>query len=416
MATGQAKQHGMKILGIETSCDETAVCLIEAEGDLGADFRFRILGNALNSQASAHAAYGGVFPNLARGEHEKNLVPLLGSVLEMSRCHLDIEGAGEKQNMSRCHLDMRKILEREPELYNQLVKFLKESARPDIDTIAVTVGPGLEPALWTGINLARALASAWKVPIVAVNHMEGHILIALASDDESDREKGKGNSLHFTKTYSLRPITFPLLSLLISGGHTELILSKEFGQYDVIGETRDDAVGEAFDKVARLLGLPYPGGPHISRLAESARKSYEVSPHRILPRPMLHDPSFDFSFSGLKTAVRRLVEGRALSESDRAAIAREFEDAATDVLFDKTRRAVEEFGVKTLVVGGGVSANANIRKRLGALTRSGCAVFFPAPEYATDNAVMIALAGYFHAMKKEFADPANMKADGNLRL
>ncbi len=403
----------MRILGIETSCDETAVCLIEAGSDLprvdagkagfGPSFKWKTLGNALISQAAMHAEFGGVFPNLAKREHAKNLVPLLVQALK-SEPSSATETSFEADKLA-------KLLEREPELLAQLVPFLEKNGKPDIDAIAVTYGPGLEPALWVGINFAKALSLAWDVPIVAVNHMEGHIVMSLMSHpDTSQKSKVSG--------CEMESFEFPILALLISGGHTELVLSKEFGQYELIGQTRDDAAGEAFDKVARLLGLGYPGGPEISRLAAEAR-SLGLAANFKLPRPMQNEDTFDFSFSGLKTAVRRLVDGKELSEDEKKKIAREFEDAVADVLVAKTLRAVEELGAATVVVGGGVSANTYIRARLAeALEKDNnlAKLLIPPPELATDNALMIGLAGYFHALKKEFADPATLSAKGNLQL
>src|SRR3990167_1734755 len=232
----------MRILAIETSCDETGVCIIEAEGAFGAGFSYTILGNALLSQTETHAPYGGVFPNLARREHEKNLVPLLEKAL--SEAGLYCQG-------DTLTVDVEKILEREPELRRQLILFLTSNGKPDVDAIAVTPGPGLEPALWVGVNFAKALAAAWKLPIVPVNHMEGHIILSAMSVEE----------INNNQISEIKKFKFPLLSLLISGGHTELVLSKEWMTYELLGQTRDDAVGEAFDKVARLLGLPYPCGP-----------------------------------------------------------------------------------------------------------------------------------------------------------
>jgi N6-L-threonylcarbamoyladenine synthase len=238
--------HGMKLLGIETSCDETAVCIIAAEGNFGAEFRYNILGNALLSQATLHAKFGGVFPNLAKREHAKNLVPILKEALGQA-------GELRLDQSSPATASLKALLVREPELLEQLEAFLQTHAKPDVDAIAVTAGPGLEPALWVGINFAKALSFAWNIPIVAANHMEGHIVLSMMGKER------------------LAPFEFPALALLISGGHTELVLSKEFGTYQPIGQTRDDAAGEAFDKVARMLELPYPGGPEISRLAEEAR-------------------------------------------------------------------------------------------------------------------------------------------------
>lgn len=381
----------MRILGIETSCDETAVCIIEASGAFDANFEFTVLGNALISQTSVHAPYGGVFPNLAKREHEKNLVPLL----ERALTEAGLLKSGSTDS------DFSKILAREAELLSQLSEFIKNRAKPEIDAIAVTYGPGLEPALWVGINFARALSAAWNVPIVPVNHMEGHIVLSAMNNKE------------------LAKFKFPLLSLLISGGHTELVLSRDWMQYELIGHTRDDAVGEAFDKVARLLALPYPGGPEISKLAEAARENPSFASSISLPRPMIDSDDYDFSFAGLKTAVRRIVEKSTLSDVLKSEVALEFENACAEVLVAKTVRAIEEFGVETVLVGGGVSANTHIRRELvrtikdyGLATK----LLIPPTDLATDNALMIALAGYFRAIRKEFAEPETMRANGNLKL
>lgn len=387
----------MRILGIETSCDETAVCLLEADGDFGADFKSRILGNALASQAAKHAEYGGVFPNLAKREHQKNLVPIL---------ELALKEAGELKDakVSVPEKELIALLEQNIELGTFLIPFLKTHAAPKIDAIAVTYGPGLEPALWVGVNFARALSSVWNVPIVAVNHMEGHIMISMIDL--------RGQSLR-----KLAEFDFPAIALLISGGHTELVLMKKWMQYEIIGKTRDDAVGEAFDKVARMLGLPYPGGPHVSRLAKEARDAkLEAGPK--LPRPMMDSDDLDFSFSGLKTAVLRIVEEHApVSDELKKRICREFEDAAAEVLVEKTLRAVDTHSASTVVVGGGVSANKHIKavlkERLG---KKGIQFLVSKPEFATDNAVMIALAGYFHALKKEFTEHDSLRANGSLVL
>jgi len=390
----------MRILGIETSCDETAVCLIEANGDFlgragGSDFSFKILGNALSSQAALHAQYGGVFPNLAKREHAKNLVPMLEKCLSEA-------AALKKYTGLPCVFDgLEELLIREKELLAQLVPFLETHEKPNIDAIAVTHGPGLEPALWVGVNFAKALSAVWNVPIVAVNHMEGHIVLSMM-------QKGQ-----------LAEFEFPVLALLISGGHTELVVMHEFGKYQLVGQTRDDAAGEAFDKVARMLGLPYPGGPEISKLATAAREQ-DVRSETKLPRPMLHEDNLDFSFSGLKTAVRKIVDASPdMSPDDKKKLAREFEDTVADVLVAKTLRAIDEFGANTLVVGGGVSANTYIRERLAeTLADEGniAKLLIPPPELATDNAIMIALAGYFHAARKDFTDQQNLSAKGNLKL
>lgn len=384
----------MKVLGIETSCDETAVCLIEGSGVFGPDFTFTILGNALSSQATLHAQYGGVFPNLAKREHGRALVPLLEQALGEA-------GTLQRGKTAFNDAQLRALLEREDELLALILDFFTKYAKPDIDAIAVTHGPGLEPALWVGVNFARALSIVWNLPLVAVNHMEGHVVLSM------------------TEQGWLSDVQFPALALLISGGHTELVVSKKFGEYEIAGQTRDDAAGEAFDKVARLLGLPYPGGPEISKLASEARTE-NLQSETTLPRPMLHEDSFDFSFSGLKTAVRKIVEAHpGMSSDDKKKLAREFEDTVADVLVERTMRAIDRFGANTVVVGGGVSANTYIRHRLAeALADIGnpATLLVPPPELATDNAIMIALAGYFRALKKEFADPETLAAHGNLKL
>lgn len=403
----------MKVLGIETSCDETAVCLLEAHGEFGSDFSFSVLGNALLSQAALHAQYGGVFPNLAKREHAKNLVPLFEQVLK---------DAGELRTAASPQagvalLPLKEILSREPELFSALAAFLLRYEKPDIDCIAVTHGPGLEPALWVGINFARALSLYWNIPLVAVNHMEGHIVMSMMSASPSGHSNILQN-IEMNSGGALRKFEFPVLALLISGGHTELVLSEAFGTYKLIGQTRDDAAGEAFDKVARLLGLGYPGGPEISRLAHEAREK-NISAGAVLPRPMMSEDNFDFSFSGLKTAVRKIVEQEPLTEEKKLQLAREFEDAVADVLVGKTMRALEEYGAQTVLVGGGVSANVHIRTRLAeALEKAGspAQLLIPPPELATDNALMIALSGYFHATQKDFADPFALTAQGNLKL
>lgn len=387
----------MRILGIETSCDETAVCLVEARGDFGADFSFEVLGNALHSQASLHAEYGGVFPNVAKREHAKHLAPLLMHALDQ---------AGELQPSNDAFLGellipLKELLAREPELFASLIPYLAKFKKPAVDAIAVTNGPGLEPALWVGINFAKALSIIWGVPLVGVNHMEGHVVLSMMDDG------------------MLKSFDFPALALLISGGHTELVFSKAFGAYERIGETRDDAAGEAFDKVARLLDLPYPGGPHISKLAAEARAEAIESQFHFTP-PMLKSKDYDFSFSGLKTEVRKIAEANSpLSQEMKKQIALAFENAVAEVLVAKTIRAVEEYGASAVVVGGGVSANAFIREKLQkALSDSDASaqLLIPPAELATDNALMIALAGYFHARDGRYADLAALSANGNLKL
>jgi len=390
----------MKILAIETSCDETAVAILDATGD-DKHAEFTILGDALYSQIEVHREYGGVFPNLAKREHAKNLVPLLTSALEeaelLHESTQDVPGDLKSK--------IAAMLEREPELDEQFQEFIAEHEAPDIDVIAVTYGPGLEPALWVGVNFARALSAVWGKPVVGVNHMEGHILAGIAKREAERIEIGD--------------VQLPILALLISGGHTELELMNPWITYSLVGQTRDDAVGEAFDKVARMLGLPYPGGPEISRLAEDARLINEENPYA-LPRPMIDSETGDFSFAGLKTAVLYLLKNHPeVSEAEKKHIAREFEDAAAEVLWKKTSDAIESTGANTVVIGGGVAANAHIRREFEKNIKEKhpeVALRIPVPSLTTDNAIMIGLAGFYRASHGEFADPDTLRADGNLSL
>ncbi len=413
----------MKILAIETSCDETAIAIVEATGSEH-DAQFHVLGNALLSQIELHREYGGVFPALAKREHAKNLVPILEAALEEAELlHEDTQAMSEETRDT-----IAALLEREPGLSEAFFDFVTECEVPQIDAIAVTVGPGLEPALWVGINFAKALSLAWGKPIVAVNHMEGHIMAALAETHDD--------------SLSIKDVAMPVLALLISGGHTELVLMKEWLKYELVGQTRDDAVGEAFDKVARMLELPYPGGPEISRLAEASRtrgllhaerdqadvkvglshsqecESPTFTSDLKLPRPMLHDATCDFSFSGLKTAVLTLLKKYPeLDASERERLAQEFEDAVTEVLWKKTARALDETGASTIVLGGGVSANKHIRRLFTDAVRSDyphVELRIPTSTLTTDNAIMIALAGFYHALREEFV--TDITADGNRSL
>lgn len=398
----------MNILGIETSCDETAISLLSAEGET--DFSYDVLGEALLSQIEIHKPYGGVYPNIAKREHARALVPILEDVLRQANMLSESGSTTDEETIA--HIE--KILEREPDLFLMLSNFLRSIDKPPVDVLAVTVGPGLEPALWVGINFARALHEAWKIPVVAVNHMEGHIMMALQARGLQKNE----NQLLPSVSCKLSTVNLPALALLVSGGHTELVLIPELMTYQLLGQTRDDASGEAFDKCARLLGLPYPGGPEIGRLAAYAR-SQGLERYTVLPRPMLNTGTYEFSFSGLKTAVRRAVEGKTLTDDQQAAMAREIEDAIVEVLVTKTKRAVEEHGIQTVIVGGGVSANSFLRAELIKALHP-IVPLFPEPTFATDNARMIALAGYLRAIKAPpeggYADPATLKANGNLRL
>src|SRR3989344_4298253 len=353
----------MRILAIETSCDDTGITIFEAK-DGTRNAEFQILADNLASQVKIHNQYGGVYPVLAKREHAKNLPILLERSLRES-------------------------------------KLIKE--KNPVDAIAVTYGPGLEMCLWEGITFAKDLARGWGVPLVPVNHMEGHVLSVFG------KNKGK---------FKVSKLKTPVLSLLVSGGHTQLVLSKKFMKYEIIGETLDDAVGEAFDKVARMLDLPYPGGPHISRLAEQARKSetrnskFEIK----FPRPMLNSNNFDFSYAGLKTAVLYFLKKNPAA--DKARVALEFENAAIECLTYKTARAIEKYKIKTLIVAGGVAANKHLRREMTKITSKKIKLLFPTLELARDNAVMIGIAGYLNFLKnkKKVTRQGSIKATGNLRL
>jgi N6-L-threonylcarbamoyladenine synthase len=406
----------MNILAIETSCDETAIAIVEAiRNDNTQDTKFTVLGNTLLSQIDIHKEYGGVFPALAKREHAKNLVPILEATLEEAELlHEDTQVITDEMRTT-----ISELLAREPGLTESFFDFISECEVPNIDTIAVTTGPGLEPALWVGVNFAKALSLIWSKPLVAVNHMEGHIMAGLAKEVSYDSRNAPALSSRFDLEIS--DVEMPVLALLISGGHTELVVMKEWLTYELVGQTRDDAIGEAFDKVARMLSLPYPGGPEISRLAEAFRSDSEsmdiVSPY-ILPRPMINDPHCDFSFSGLKTAVLYLLKKNPeITAREKQYLAHEFENAVTEVLLKKTLRALEETGAKTLVIGGGVSANTHIRRFFKHSVDTMCppvTLCIPSRELSTDNAVMIALAGFYRAEAEEFTK--NPSANGNLSL
>jgi N6-L-threonylcarbamoyladenine synthase len=310
----------MRILAVESSCDESAVAVYDdADG---------LLAHEIYSQIDLHRIYGGVVPELASRDHVRRLLPLLKSALV---------AAG--------------------------------SNAANIDGIAFTAGPGLIGALLTGAALGRSLAYAWNVPAVAVHHLEGHLLAPLLEPD---------------------PPPFPHVALLVSGGHTMLIDVAAPGSYTVLGETRDDAAGEAFDKSAKLLGLPYPGGPELAQLAAAGRANrFEF------PRPMLDRAGLEFSFSGLKTAVSLAVKkAGALDAATKADIAAGVQEAIVDTLVSKTLRALEQTGYAALVVAGGVGANRLLRERMTrSAAREGAKVFYPRIEFCTDNAAMIAVAG-----------------------
>lgn len=367
----------MVILGIETSCDETAMAVIEVKGEklkVKSKKEIRVLSNVISSQVKLHAKYGGVVPSLAAREHVKNIKHVF---------ELALKQAG-----------------------------LLKSDFNSIDLIAVTRGPGLGPALLVGLTFAKTIAWLYKKPLVGVSHLEGHIY---SNWLKPIREISNSEFL-------ISKQIFPALNLIVSGGHTELVLMKNHGQYKIIGETVDDAAGEAFDKVARLLGLGYPGGPHISARAEMSRTNADytqINADNIsenprsnrresaieFPRPMINSKNYNFSYSGLKTSVLYKVKdlknsGVKLTPNIVNEICYEFQKAAIDVLIQKTMRAAKKFGVKSILLSGGVSANALLRLNLNrAATEAGIKYFQPQLEYTSDNAAMIAVAGYYISEK-----------------
>lgn len=396
----------MRILAIETSCDETGISILETSGALGSispRAQITVLADVLLSQASIHAEYGGVFPALARREHAKNIIPLL--VRALVTADLVSVLKNPRTLIAREEEAFAKIFHKEPELFAKFKEEMLSLGRPGIDAIAVTSGPGLEPALWVGINTAQALGALWGVPVVPVNHMEGHILASLLELKESKGDK---------KVFMLSAPHYPSLALLISGGHTELVLMPKRGTYEILGQTRDDAVGEAFDKVARMLGLPYPGGPEISKLAETAPAGKSLAEK--LPRPMLNSNDFDFSFAGLKTSVLYAIKKfPELTPALKALIAKDFEDSVTEVLIKKTREAAEKYGVHEIILGGGVTANKKIRgafRNMVARDLPGVSLFIPSTDLSTDNGLMIGVAGLIRSNKIE----KNITAEGHLRL
>ncbi|MEA2715169.1 MAG: tRNA N6-adenosine threonylcarbamoyltransferase [Candidatus Parcubacteria bacterium] len=404
----------MITLGIETSCDETALALLESR--MGpkqrrayvGDFECRIVNSLVHSQAALHSAYGGVFPTLAKREHGKNLVPLLNKLLSGSP--VPYRATLEPRDIAATALALEdEIARQNPDLFETFIhaEFLKQV--PAIDRIAVTEGPGLEPTLWVGINFARLLGLLWHLPVVPVNHMEGHIVGSLLDPDAS-----------FGSWQRLQTLRLPAIALLISGGHTELVRIDGIGRYHIIGQTKDDAVGEAFDKVARLLGLPYPGGPHIARLSHEAAME-QISSEVRLPRPMIKSSDLDFSFSGLKTAVLYAIRAHAtpdgsLSETFKKGLAREFERAVADTLDSKLRAGIEKTRARTVIVGGGVSANETLRARFEKTAKEyRTHIYLPSRHISGDNALMIALVAALDASPIK-PGGRELKAEGTKRL
>lgn len=327
----------MRILGIETSCDETGVAIYDEEKGL--------IANQLHTQIALHIDYGGVVPELASRDHIRKLAPLLQAALQEA---------------------------------NLTAK--------DIDGVAYTSGPGLVGALLVGSTVARSLAYAWNIPAIGVHHMEGHLLAPMLEEN---------------------PPNFPFVALLVSGGHTQLVRVDGVGRYELLGESIDDAAGEAFDKTAKLLGLDYPGGAALARLALNG------TPNRfVFPRPMTDRPGLDFSFSGLKTFAANTLhqvmqEEGELTEQSKADIAYAFQEAVVDTLAIKCKRALKQTGLKRLVIAGGVSANKQLRQTLAELMQQlGGEVFYPQPQFCTDNGAMIAYAGFLRLKQGQQQDLA----------
>ncbi|MBM3206580.1 MAG: tRNA (adenosine(37)-N6)-threonylcarbamoyltransferase complex transferase subunit TsaD [Candidatus Staskawiczbacteria bacterium] len=370
----------MRILAIETSCDDTGIAILEEKSG-----KFNVLSNIVSSQ-QIHQNYGGVFPMMAKREHQINIIPVLTESLK------EAELLKEKKEITILDgKNLKDIFKKEEELYKLAKKFLENYEKPNIDAIAVTYGPGLEPCLWVGVNLARALSYFWNIPIIPVNHIEAHILVNFLEN---------------------KNIKFPSISLIVSGGHTQLILMKGIGKYKIIGETRDDAAGECFDKCAKLLGLGYPGGPIISIIASEGSGNLVK-----LPRPMIHSKDYDFSFSGLKTAVLYEVKDKELTKEYVKNVAVGVQDAIIEVLLKKTLQAAKDYKVKTVILGGGVSANKELRKQLGEKIQQElpkASYLIPDAKLSTDNGLMIAVASYFHKTKKIAWQ--KLSANANLRI
>ncbi len=384
----------MKILGIETSCDDTCASVIELKDEK--DIEFLILSDIISSQIEVHKEWGGVYPSLARREHQKNLTSVLKESLGKSKL---LKKKKSKEVIDRKPLE--EILQREESLTNELIEFLSEYEKPDLNLIAVTSGPGLEPSLWTGINFTKALSSYWEIPIIPINHIEAHLTISFFSLDNN-----------LLKINSDKDI-FPGIGLIVSGGHTQLVLIKGIGDYKIIGETRDDAAGECFDKTARILGMEYPGGPEIAQKAAEHRGGIEIS----LPRPMTKTKNYDFSFSGLKTAV--LYHHRSVfdpSEEYIRAMSYEIQQAIIDILIEKTLRAVNNFKAKSIILGGGVTSNKELQKQFIEKKDPKTKIFFPPAGSQMDNALMVAVVGYLKKKNSKKYKLKEIKANSNLKI
>jgi len=384
----------MKILAVETSCDETAVAIIERKER---ERNFSILTNLVFSQIPIHKKFGGVVPGLAKRAHQEKLLPLLRQALKETSL------LEKRKSFPKIEFDeIKKEFQKDLDFLEKIERFVKKYSPPCLDLLAVTVGPGLEPCLWQGINFVRFLSLCWNIEAIGVNHIEAHILANLIEHPEIEKKP---------KDF------FPAICLVVSGGHTTLFLMEKIGKYKILGETRDDAAGECFDKVAKILGFSYPGGPIIEK---RARKVKEKKHHISLPRPMIHSKDYDFSFSGLKTAVLYHVQAQPSkirnSSSYKNEMAKEVQEAIIEVLLFKTEKAIKEYKAKSVIFGGGVVANKTLREKFSnRLKKKFPNVFliFPPFYLCGDNAVMIGISGYF-AKKQKRKLP--LEANANLSL
>ena len=403
----------MKILAIETSCDDTGIAILEVKGLFSP--KFTVLSNVVSSQ-QIHQNYGGVFPMMAKREHQNNLVPVLTQALKEAKLLISNSKFLISNQIPNSKLKiLKKILEKENNLYEKLVKLLQTYKKPNIDAIAVTYGPGLEPCLWVGVNFTRALSYIWNIPLIPINHIEAHIAVNFLG-------KTNGNS----KSEIRNPKQLlPAICLVVSGGHTQLILMKGIGKYEIIGETCDDAAGECLDKCAKILGLGYPGGPAIAKIAQELIDARRLSIDRRrasinLPRPMINSKDYNFSFSGLKTAVFYKVRDANMDDQFKNEMCVALQDAICDVLIKKTLQAANDFNAKTIILGGGVSANQQLRKQF--TEKSEIPVIFPDPKLSTDNGLMIAVATYFNSKPfdklriNKKASWKTLEANANLRI
>jgi len=438
------KNENIKILAIETSCDETAVAIIDVEKG-----EPKVLSNIISSQANLHAKTGGVVPEVASRAHMYAIMPIIEEALLCANSKSEYRNPKQIRNSNDQNSKVLNL---------DIVSNLDISASDllsQITHIAVTNGPGLIGSLLVGFNAAKTIAYAKKLPLIPVNHIEGHIYSAYAelnpksecrnpkqTESNSNVSNLKNSNLEFVSSFDISASNFPILALTVSGGHTSLNLIKDHLKYETIGETIDDAAGEAFDKVAKLLKLGYPGGPEVSRAAESYRKRIKNHESRIMggnhdsefiihnsitfPRPLINKPNFNFSFSGLKTAVLTEVINRPAKTADRKQeICFAFEEAVVDVLCSKTIKAAKKYKPMGILLAGGVAADKRLQDELkyriekynlGVEEKYRMNFYIPGPGMAGDNAAMIGIAAYYHILKNDLGNWRNAIVDANLSL